>query len=125
MTETSNESTEHSSDTTNVLNALSTNDGTLSLTINIDKSTAAKFAWWAILLIVLMVLFLGANAAFLFVSAREDRLLALAVDERRIENRQAWRALGVDGLALEDHDISVIIDDYLKKHPPKQKELPK
>lgn len=125
MSENSTESTERSSDTTNVLTALSSNEGTLSLTVNIDKSTAAKLAWWAIALIGLIVLLLGANAAFLFVHQREDRLLALAVDERRIENRQAWRWLGADGLALEDHDISVIIDDYLKKHPPKPKEQPK
>lgn len=113
-------------DTTNVLTALTSNDnGTISLTLNIDKSTASKLAWWAIALIGLIVLLLGANAAFLFVHQREDRLLALAVDERRIENRQAWRWLGADGLALEDHDISVIIDDYMKKHPPKSKEQTK
>jgi hypothetical protein len=121
---------------------LSSNEGTLSLTVNIDKSTAKKAAWWVIagfiaLFVVLgaVVFFLGkvsaaldasaaetsralsANAA---VMAREARLTQQAIDERRLENRAAWRELGIDGYALEDHDISKLLDQVREKHPVKE-----
>lgn len=121
MTENSNGSTAGSGDTTNVLTALSANDGTLSLTLNLDKSTA-KVAWWVIALLVVLVFLMGAVCAFLYTAQRELRLYTNAVDEKRLENRMAWRQMGTDGLALEDHDISEIIDKVRQKYPPKEKQ---
>jgi hypothetical protein len=138
MTEKSAESmpstidkTSPSGDTTNVLTALSSNDGTLSLTVNIDKSTAKKwgvglivFASSAMLVLAAVLFFLGMNYAALNeatkVASREGRLTQQALDDKRLENRQAWKALGIDGIALEDHDISDLIEELKKKHPAKE-----
>jgi hypothetical protein len=141
MTETAREPI---ADNTNVLTALTSNEGTLSLTITIDKSTAKKAAWWVIagfiaLFIVLgaVVFFLGKVSAALeastaettrtlaansAITVREARLTQQALDERRLENRAAWRELGVDGYALEDHDISEILKTVRKQHPTKEPE---
>jgi hypothetical protein len=124
------------------LTALSSNEGTLSLTVNIDKSTAKKAAWWVIAGFVALFLVLGAVVFFLgkvsaaldasaaetsralsanaAVMAREARLTQQAIDERRLENRAAWRELGIDGYALEDHDISKLLDQVREKHPVKE-----
>lgn len=129
---------------TNVLTALSSNDGTLSLTINIDSSTAKKAAWWLIALAVAGLIVMGAAIFFLGkvssaldnataetsralaensrIASREARLTQQAIDDKRMENRQAWKALGVDGNALEDHDISDIIQQVRKKFPLKEPE---
>lgn len=120
-----------SGDTTNVLTALSSNDGTLSLTINIDKGTAKKAAWWVIALacgtlavLAAVLVFLGMNYAALNeasrVASREGRLTQQALDDKRLENRQAWKALGIDGLALEDHDVADLIKVLREKHPAKE-----
>jgi hypothetical protein len=72
----------------------------------------------------LILLCLGANLALTWkktsFDSRETRLIQQAIDDRRLENRQAWRALGIDGLALEDHDISRMLEDLKKKHPPQE-----
>lgn len=123
---------------------MSSNEGTLSLTINIDKSTAKKAAWWLIALAVAGLIVMGAAIFFLGkvsaaldeataetsralaensrIAEREGRLTQQALDEKRMENRQAWKALGVDGNALEDHDISDIINQVRKTHPAKEPE---
>jgi hypothetical protein len=141
---TTPDKTPSSADTTNVLTALSSNDGTLSVTINIDKSTAKKAAWWLIALAIAGLIVMGAAIFFLGkVSAaldsataetsralaenariveREGRLSQQALDEKRMENRQAWKALGIDGNALEDHDISDIMQQVRKKYPLKEPE---
>lgn len=106
---------------------MSTNDGTLSLTINVDKSTAVKLGKWAIAALVaffallgLMLFFLGKNFTVLDIAAREDRLVKQAVEDKRLENRAAWKQLGVDGIALQDHDISDILKEVRKKYPLKE-----
>jgi hypothetical protein len=98
---------------------LKDNAGTLSLTLNLDKSTA-KIAWWMIVLLIMLVFLMGAVTAMLYVAQREYRLYTMAVDERRMENRSAWRSLGIDGLALEDHDISRLLDEVRKRYPEKE-----
>lgn len=109
------------------MTALSTNDGTLSLTINVDKSTAVKLGKWAatalvafFLTLALVIFFLGKNFTILDINAREDRLVKQALEDKRLENRAAWKQLGIDGIALQDHDISDILKEVRKKHPAKE-----
>jgi hypothetical protein len=127
MTETTPATTPPSNDTINVLTALSTNEGTISLTINIQKDTARRLIYAAIAIVVIClalaawtIYFLGRNAEALRTAAQEDRLAAAALDDKRLENRAAWRQLGVDGIALENHDISEILEQVRKKYPPKE-----
>jgi hypothetical protein len=101
---------------------LSSNDGTLSVTLTINKGTAKAALIWMAILGGLLLLFLGANIAFLSMWSKEARLATNALDERRLENRMAWRQMGIDGLALEDHDVSELIDQVRKKHPAKEPE---
>lgn len=122
MTANSPESTQPSPDTTNVLTALSSNDGTLSVTLTINKGAAKAAVVWLFVLGALLLLFLGANVAYLSMWSREARLATNALDERRLENRQAWRQLGIDGLALEDHDISDLMEELRKRYPAKEEE---
>lgn len=98
---------------------MSSNDGTLSLTLTINKGTAKAAVIWLAILGGLLLLFLGANIAFLSMWSKEARLATNALDERRLENRMAWRQMGVDGLTLEDHDISQMIEQVRKKYPQK------
>lgn len=69
----------------------------------------------------LILLFLGANLALTWkktsFDSRETRLIQQAIDEKRLENRQAWKELGIDGNALEDHDISDIMKQLQQKYP--------
>lgn len=127
MTETTPATTSPSSDTINVLTALNTNEGTISLTVNITKDTARKVVYAVVAIAVIFMLlagwviyFLGKNNEALRKAAMEDRLAAQAIDEKRLENRQAWKAMGVDGNALEDHDISDIMNAVRKKYPLKE-----
>jgi len=129
MSEITPDTTSPSTDTINVLTALNTNEGTISLTVNITKDTARKvvYAVVAIALIFMLlagwvIYFLGKNNEALRKASMEDRLAAQAFDEKRLENRAAWRQLGVDGIALENHDISEIIDAVRKKYPPKEQQ---
>ena len=101
---------------------MSSNDGTLSLTLTINKGTAKAAVIWLVILGGLLLLFLGANIAFLSMWSKEARLATNALDERRLENRMAWRQMGVDGLTLEDHDISQMIEQVRKKYPQKEPE---
>lgn len=117
-----NDKTPPSGDMTNVLTALSSNDGTLSLTLTINKGTAKAVLIWMGILGGLLLLFLGANIAYLSMWSKEARLATNALDERRLENRMAWRQMGIDGLALEDHDISELIEQVRKKRPVKELE---
>lgn len=127
MNENSPESGTPSTDTTNVLTALSSNDGSLSLTINVDKSTAVKLGKWVVaalitffLMMAAVIFFLGKNFTILDINAREDRLVKQALEDKRLENRSAWKQLGVDGIAMQDHDISDILKQVRKKHPLKE-----
>jgi hypothetical protein len=127
MTEKSLAPTPPPADTTNVLTALTSNDGTLSLTINVDKSTAVKLGKWVIaalaaffLMMAAVIFFLGKNFTILDINAREDRLVKQALEDKRLENRAAWKQLGVDGIAMQDHDISDILKQVRKKHPLKE-----
>lgn len=101
---------------------MSSNDGTLSVTLTINKGTAKAAVVWLFVLGALLLLFLGANIAYLSMWSKEARLATNALDERRLENRMAWRQMGVDGLALEDHDVSELIEQVRKKHPAKESE---
>jgi hypothetical protein len=103
------------------LTALSSNDGTLSVTLTINKGTAKAAVVWLAILGGALLLFLGANIAFLSMWSKEARLATNALDEKRLENRQAWRQLGVDGQSLEDHDISEILDRVREKYPQKER----
>lgn len=128
MTETTPATTPPSTDTINVLTALNSNEGTISLTINIQKDTARRLIYAAIAIVLIClglaawtIYFLGKNAEALRKAAQEDRLAAQALDDKRLENRAAWRQLGVNGAALENHDISDILEQVRKKYPPKEK----
>lgn len=121
---------------------MTSNDGTLSVTLNIDKSTAKKAAWWVIALAASGLLVMGATVFFLGkvsaaldkstaetsralaensrIAEREGRMTQQAIDEKRMENRAAWKELGIDGNALEDHDISDILNQVRKKYPVKE-----
>ena len=120
MNENSLESTKPLMDTNNVLTALTSNDGSLTVTLTINKGTATRIVWAFLAVVGLMLVFLGMNLHALNVSSREDRLAAAALDEKRMENRMAWKQLGVDGLSVEDHDISDILKEVRKKHPLKE-----
>ena len=105
---------------------MSSNDGTLSVTLNVDKSTAVKAAWWLVALLVsifavllAVVFFLGKSHSAFEAASKEMRLKTNALDEKRLENRQAWKQLGVNGLALEDHDISDFLKQLREKYPAK------
>lgn len=98
---------------------LAKTEGNFHYHLVIDRSVKTA-AWWLILTLIITIFVLGAAASMLFVAQREWRLNAAATDDKRLENRAAWKQLGVDGLALEDHDISDILKDVRKKHPLKE-----
>jgi hypothetical protein len=107
--------------TINVLTALTNNqDGSITVTLTINKGTASKILWVCLVVLAVILVFLGANLQALRGFSTERRLTAAALDDKRLENRAAWRQLGVDDIALEDHDISDILKEVRKKHPPKQ-----
>lgn len=106
---------------------MSSNDGSLTINLTIDKSTAVKFGKWAVavvasffLLMAVVIFFLGKNFTILDINAREDRLVKQALEDKRLENRSAWKQLGIDGIALQDHDISDIMKEVRKKYPAKE-----
>jgi hypothetical protein len=87
--------------------------------VSIDKSVKTA-AWWLVLTLIITIFVLGAATSMLYIAQREWRLDAAAKDDKRLENRAAWKQLGVDGIALEDHDISDILKEVRKKHPLKE-----
>lgn len=100
--------------------ALQNTEGNFTFNLQIGKESKPYIV--ALIGIGAMImLFLGANLALTWkktsFDARETRLIQAAIDDKRIENRQAWNALGVDGLTLEDHDISDMIEELRKKYP--------
>lgn len=93
--------------------ALQKTEGTFQYTIVIGKQQA----WWIVAIGLVVVFMLGMTAPLLYQTQREYRLLQNATDEKRLENRQAWKVLGIDGVALEDHDISDILKHLREKYP--------
>lgn len=90
MSENLPASTPGSPDTTNVLTGLSTNDGTLSLTLTVDKSVT-KVAAWAMSVIIGSALLIGAGivlAIWMIIAYRETerelRLQRLETDEMNV-----------------------------------------
>lgn len=115
----------NSPDIINVLTALSNNqDGSVTVTLTINRGTATKLVIAVLLVLGVILMFLGANVYALKDFAMERRLTAAALDDKRLENRAAWKQFGVDGLALEDHDISDILKEVRKKHPLKEESSP-
>lgn len=76
---------------------------------------------WMLVVGSLILLGLGANLMQLVrnerTEAREGRMIQQAIDEKRLENRAAWKELGIDGNALEDHDISDLLKMIREKRP--------
>lgn len=99
-------------------------DGSVTVTLTINRGTATKLVIAVLLVLGVILMFLGANVYALKDFGMERRLTAAALDDKRMENRAAWKQLGVDGLALEDHDISDILKEVRKKHPLKEESSP-
>lgn len=100
--------------------ALTQTEGNFHYSIYIGKESKTLLVW--ILAIgSLLLIGLGANLMQLVreerTDSREGRMIQQAIDEKRLENRAAWKELGIDGYALEDHDISDLIKMVREKHP--------
>jgi len=99
--------------------SLQSTEGTFSYTLQIGKESR-PYIIALFIIAILVLLFLGALIPLTYISQRESRLAQQALDEKRLENRAAWKELGIDGNALEDHDISDLMRKLRDKYPPEK-----